>query len=633
MEDENAPRKGSSLSRSEALSISSLSPSEVGIISKFIPTDILPSSTSAPKDISRPELPIDLSASMQDINLNDKPDTSVPNQDLPKREVIAAKVNCTFIDVSPHEETYVDRIALAPPPQISYAQKPNEDQDFSRLITASEKHKPAARIDANESKVDEKHSGSARTSSPIPLGDDLNQQSIPLDQEHAIDIQKEQKVDTPEISQNVNTMSNVLLHVEGFQPIIHKVLGEENSCSADKRLVANQLLRSTKTPQDYQRQQQEKNENILPKEPSQRGLKPPQSSKHFHSRSDLHFLTNQHSHLVNRPALPLHPAMIRHFNSISNVYDAQMHHEPQLYYRNERPAMPHNQMHYFHNDQQIQPSVYGLQNNVVAYNKSPAFGNNPANGGFNTHPLHYMLGPPNIPVLQPQFQPYNDRPALNYYFYNNNNGQESYIDGNIPSNYKHAVPIRPASSVYAARPVLANSPQDAIYKRPSEYASAFRSTVDVSNGPNNSLVPLDSFEAIELELTKEGQEDPTSPTFHTLSRNKTVNFSEFTTAEKINQYRQKAMKSNDPNILFEYAKFIIINHRFCIESENGSTEEGFKFLKKIANSGHLESQFYLGQAYLDDERFSNAVYNDGFNFSMPNLVLQQKRATPLLFTH
>lgn len=64
-------------------------------------------------------------------------------------------------------------------------------------------------------------------------------------------------------------------------------------------------------------------------------------------------------------------------------------------------------------------------------------------------------------------------------------------------------------------------------------------------------------------------------------------------------YRQNAKKTNDPELQFEFAAFMIDAGK-SLEDEKTRSElfdEAMKLLRRLANNGHAESQHYLAECY------------------------------------
>ncbi|KAI8911446.1 hypothetical protein EDD86DRAFT_188911 [Gorgonomyces haynaldii] len=111
-------------------------------------------------------------------------------------------------------------------------------------------------------------------------------------------------------------------------------------------------------------------------------------------------------------------------------------------------------------------------------------------------------------------------------------------------------------------------------------------------------------EAPPLDASQHGEgsvqvSDADQPTFRTLSRKQTVQVTQVPFEQKLELYRENANKTNDPRVLFEYA-------RFCIENSDTHKAEGFQMLRKIASGGYLEAMHYLGQAFEDDNNYDLA---------------------------
>ncbi|KAI8900445.1 hypothetical protein BC833DRAFT_581703 [Globomyces pollinis-pini] len=93
------------------------------------------------------------------------------------------------------------------------------------------------------------------------------------------------------------------------------------------------------------------------------------------------------------------------------------------------------------------------------------------------------------------------------------------------------------------------------------------------------------------------------PTFKTISRKSRYPENQpqkiVPVEETISQLRQKAQATKDQKDQFELAKL-------CITTGGSYSDEGFSLLKKLATSGYPEANYFLGQAYADDGKDSNA---------------------------
>jgi len=83
----------------------------------------------------------------------------------------------------------------------------------------------------------------------------------------------------------------------------------------------------------------------------------------------------------------------------------------------------------------------------------------------------------------------------------------------------------------------------------------------------------------------------------------------------LNAYRQNVKNATDPGLQFEYAKFLIeaANDQYengstasSIQNKNDLFDEGFKFLKKLSNSGYPDAQHYLATCYEQDGDWDKA---------------------------
>lgn len=113
----------------------------------------------------------------------------------------------------------------------------------------------------------------------------------------------------------------------------------------------------------------------------------------------------------------------------------------------------------------------------------------------------------------------------------------------------------------------------------------------VSSHADSSLSDLENIDLNEIDPMHQ-------PTFRKLSKRLTVKIKE---DDSVLLFKQNARLSNDPSILHKLAVF-------CIENSNESSDEGFEILRKLAQKGNIESMYYLGLAYTDDDRHSEAYY-------------------------
>src|SRR5438876_12159637 len=71
-------------------------------------------------------------------------------------------------------------------------------------------------------------------------------------------------------------------------------------------------------------------------------------------------------------------------------------------------------------------------------------------------------------------------------------------------------------------------------------------------------------------------------------------------AQTLQLYRQNAKKTNDPELQFEFAAFMIEASRVMNEDPKKREElckEGMSILKKLSDRGHANSQYYLADCY------------------------------------
>lgn len=75
--------------------------------------------------------------------------------------------------------------------------------------------------------------------------------------------------------------------------------------------------------------------------------------------------------------------------------------------------------------------------------------------------------------------------------------------------------------------------------------------------------------------------------------------------DTIRMYRMNAKKSQDPVVKFAFAKYCLEQSRKAKTKAAAEelVEEGYKLLKKLALSGHADSMYTLGEAYIDDRRY------------------------------
>lgn len=67
----------------------------------------------------------------------------------------------------------------------------------------------------------------------------------------------------------------------------------------------------------------------------------------------------------------------------------------------------------------------------------------------------------------------------------------------------------------------------------------------------------------------------------------------------IDMYRRNCVKTNDPEVQFEFAQF-------CIKAGDRYIDEGLAWLKRLSQSGFSKAQYFLGLAYADDGRYDLA---------------------------
>ncbi|KAJ3277724.1 hypothetical protein HK104_003033 [Borealophlyctis nickersoniae] len=86
-------------------------------------------------------------------------------------------------------------------------------------------------------------------------------------------------------------------------------------------------------------------------------------------------------------------------------------------------------------------------------------------------------------------------------------------------------------------------------------------------------------------------------------------------------YRANAKKTNDPKIMFEFARFCIEDSAKAADQKtrDAMVDEGFALLKKLASGGHVDAIFLLGKSYYDDKKYDLAY---------PQFLLAAKRSHP-----
>ena len=89
------------------------------------------------------------------------------------------------------------------------------------------------------------------------------------------------------------------------------------------------------------------------------------------------------------------------------------------------------------------------------------------------------------------------------------------------------------------------------------------------------------------------------PTFMTLTKKKAGSDLKINSKELLETHVIELRTRGDMKSLFECSK-LMISH------PDLSTEEGYVILRRLAAQGYLESLYYIGQAYFDDERFGDA---------------------------
>lgn len=68
------------------------------------------------------------------------------------------------------------------------------------------------------------------------------------------------------------------------------------------------------------------------------------------------------------------------------------------------------------------------------------------------------------------------------------------------------------------------------------------------------------------------------------------------------QYRQNAKKTDEPNVQFDFGRFMI-EAAYDVDDKQIQAElldEGYRYMKKLAHSGHADAAYYMAKAFLDD---------------------------------
>ncbi|CAG8557628.1 11817_t:CDS:2 [Ambispora gerdemannii] len=100
-------------------------------------------------------------------------------------------------------------------------------------------------------------------------------------------------------------------------------------------------------------------------------------------------------------------------------------------------------------------------------------------------------------------------------------------------------------------------------------------------------------------------------------------------AQTLELYRQNAKKTNDPELQLEFAAFIIDASDAMTEDSKQKEEllkEGISLVKKLADRGHAESQYYLGDCYA--RGIGTSKSKPDFDKAFPLFVQASKHSQP-----
>lgn len=104
-------------------------------------------------------------------------------------------------------------------------------------------------------------------------------------------------------------------------------------------------------------------------------------------------------------------------------------------------------------------------------------------------------------------------------------------------------------------------------------------------------------------------------------------------SQTLELYRLNAKKTNDPNIQFEFAAFMIDASRTMptiteedVKKRDGLAKEGLSLLKKLADKGHAQSQYFLADCYANCIGTTKA--KPDFDKAFPLFVQASKHGHP-----
>jgi len=85
-------------------------------------------------------------------------------------------------------------------------------------------------------------------------------------------------------------------------------------------------------------------------------------------------------------------------------------------------------------------------------------------------------------------------------------------------------------------------------------------------------------------------------------------------SQTLELYRQNAKKTNDPELQFEFAAFMIDAGKPLEDSQTRTElfDEAMKLLRKLATGGHAESQHYLAECYASGFSKGKPDYDKAF---------------------
>ncbi|KAG9303662.1 hypothetical protein G9A89_018559 [Geosiphon pyriformis] len=99
-------------------------------------------------------------------------------------------------------------------------------------------------------------------------------------------------------------------------------------------------------------------------------------------------------------------------------------------------------------------------------------------------------------------------------------------------------------------------------------------------------------------------------------------------SQTLELYRQNAKKTNDPELQFEFAAFMVEASNAVTDQQKKDDliKEGIALLKKLADRGHAASQYYLGECYANGIGTSKG--KPDFDKGFPLFVQASKHSHP-----